>query len=242
MSRGLPLAGVWLGFPVLLTQGLRVRRTTLRLPDAEGPEGRVDGPGAPLRVLVVGDSVAAGVGVGHHRATIAGRVSTRLAESRGRAVTWRVVARTGATTGEVTAMLRDRTVPIEADVVVISIGVNDAKNLHTDGRFRTELGALVDHVLADLPQAEVLLLGLPPMDAFPALPRPLADLLGARARRIDAVGRGVAAGRPRLRRIELALEAGEGLFAEDGFHPSAVVHDRIAREVVALLAEEPLSR
>lgn len=235
MSRGLPLAGVWLGLPILLMQGLKVRRTTLRLPDADGLTGEVDGPGAPLRVLVVGDSVAAGVGVAHHRETLAGRVSTRLAQARGRAATWRVVARTGATAGEVLALLREVGEPREADVVVVSIGVNDAKNLHTDARFRTELGLLVDHLLDGLPEAEVVLLGLPPMHVFPALPRPLADLMGARARRIDTVGRAVAAARPRLRRVEMVIEDAEGLFAEDGFHPSSVVHDHLAEQVVAQL-------
>lgn len=48
--------------PVLLAQSRRLRRTIPRLPDAELPwTGELTGP-APLRLLVLGDSTAAGVG------------------------------------------------------------------------------------------------------------------------------------------------------------------------------------
>ena len=59
--------------------------------------------------------------------------------------------------------------------------------------------------------------------------------MGARARRLDAIGRAVAARRPRVRRIELTLTQGAGLFAADGFHPSALVHERLAVEIDQLL-------
>jgi len=232
--RGLPWAAVWLGLPVLLTQGLRVRRDTLRLPDADGLTGAA-GEGEPLNLVVLGDSVAAGVGVDHHRDTLAGQLARRLATSRSRAVTWQVVALTGATAGDVLGLARRHAALASADVVVVSVGVNDTKNLHPDRRWRAELAALLDHVLSVSPTAEVVLIGVPPMEAFPALPRPLATLMGARARRVDAIGRAVAAERPRVRRIELTLEQGEGLFAADGFHPSAVVHERLAEQVCGVL-------
>ena len=233
--RGLPLAAIWLGLPVLLTQGLRVRRETLRLPDADGLTGTM-GEGEPLNLVVLGDSVAAGVGVDHHRDTIAGHLARRLAASRTSAVAWQVVALTGATAGDVLGLARQSSTLTTADVVVVSVGVNDTKNLHPDRRWRAELAALLDHVLAVSPTADVVLIGVPPMEAFPALPRALATLMGARARRLDAIGRAVAAERPRLRRIELTLEQGEGLFAADGFHPSAVVHERLADQISLVLA------
>lgn len=232
--RGLPVAAIWLGLPVLLTQGLRVRRETLRLPDADGLTGAA-GEGEPLNLVVLGDSVAAGVGVEHHRDTLAGHLARRLAASRTRAVAWQVVALTGATAGDVLGLARQYAELASADVVVVSVGVNDTKNLHPDRRWRTELAALLDHVLSAAPAAEVVLVGVPPMEAFPALPRPLATLMGARARRVDAIGRAVAAERPRVRRIELTLEQGEGLFAADGFHPSAVVHERLAEQIATVL-------
>ncbi|KAB0649370.1 SGNH/GDSL hydrolase family protein, partial [Burkholderia diffusa] len=59
---GYPLATAALG-PLLLMQGRRVRRVTPRLAEAAGPRDGTAGDGPPLRVLVLGDSAAAGVGV-----------------------------------------------------------------------------------------------------------------------------------------------------------------------------------
>jgi hypothetical protein len=49
--------------PVLLLQGLRVRLVTPRLPEPPGPRAGSAGQGPALRLLIAGDSAAAGVGV-----------------------------------------------------------------------------------------------------------------------------------------------------------------------------------
>ena len=47
--------------PLLVVQGWYVKRITPRLPEAEGARQGVTGQGQRLRLLVVGDSAAAGV-------------------------------------------------------------------------------------------------------------------------------------------------------------------------------------
>lgn len=228
----------WLLAPVALPQGLRLRRTVLRLPAAAGEFGEVTGLGSddPLRLLVVGDSVAAGVGLEHHEESMAGHLARRLAERDGRPVTWTVIGVSGATAGTARALLADREEAALADVVLVSIGVNDTKNLHSRSRWRLELGELLDAVLAAAPHAEVLLFGIPPMEKLPALPRPLADFLGARSRDFDRIGREVAALRPRVRRVDGELEMRSDWFAADGIHPSAVLHERFADAALEVLA------
>jgi len=49
--------------PLLVCQGIYVRRVTPKLPEADGPRSGEAGSGALLRLLVLGDSAAAGVGV-----------------------------------------------------------------------------------------------------------------------------------------------------------------------------------
>ena len=61
MSHKETLAKVLLG-PVLLAQGIYTRRMTPRLPEAEGERQGEAGSGDVLRLLIVGDSAAAGVG------------------------------------------------------------------------------------------------------------------------------------------------------------------------------------
>ena len=78
--------------------------------------------------------------------------------------------------------------------------------------------------------------GLPPVDRLPALPRPLADLLGARGRRVDRIGGLVAADFAEVTRLEFTedeLDAVHQPFASDGFHPGPALHDIFAREISA---------
>ncbi len=72
--------------PVLARQGRRVRQRTPLLPEAAGERGGEAGAdldGQPLRLLVVGESTAAGVGVAHQDEGLAHRFATELAERRG---------------------------------------------------------------------------------------------------------------------------------------------------------------
>lgn len=66
-------------FPVLLYQGKRARRTTPRLPEAGGAPCGQYGEGAPARrVLVIGESTAAGVGVETHDQGLASQLAREI--------------------------------------------------------------------------------------------------------------------------------------------------------------------
>lgn len=170
----------WVGLPMVPFQGYRLIRTIPRFSDADGVTGRIGSGACRMRVVALGDSVAAGYAIGHHRSSIAGQLAVRLADRYGATVDWQACARTGATAGEAMDLVSCEAL-VDATVVFVSIGVNDLKNLHTATRFRRELAALLDAILAAAPRAQVCLLGIPPLEHFPALPRPLADVLGCEA-------------------------------------------------------------
>lgn len=231
-------------WPVLLVQGRRVRRTADRLPEADGADGRVGVGGEVLRVVVLGDSVAAGVGVGHHRHSLAGRLAERLHDRSGRAVEWTVLARSGADARGVAARARRHPRLRTADVVVVSVGVNDVKDLRSDDGFRQGLQDLFAGLAQEAPRARVFLLGMPPIERLPALPRPLSDLLGARGRRLDRVGAEVSRGFGQVTRLEFTGADVEALgepFAADGFHPGAELHDLLAAEIALQLTADDLT-
>ncbi|MGA9748565.1 MAG: SGNH/GDSL hydrolase family protein [Nocardioides sp.] len=212
----------------------KLARSIPRLAETVGRVGDVgDGP-AVLHVVGLGDSVAAGAGVERGEDTMAGRLAHRLAGA-GKPVSWAIHARGGLTAAGVSALLDRPDVTgdlAEADVVLVSVGVNDLLRLRRQARWRRDLGALLARVRSTS-SGEVVLLGMPPVAAFPSLPGPVRGVLGRLAERMDDVGREVA------RRCDvqhLALPADllltDGAFAADGFHPSSRSHDRLA-EVVA---------
>lgn len=245
LSNELSRAGVLAFLPVVVLQGRRVRRTVERLDPAQGTTGLVGSGGDLLRVVVVGDSVAAGVGVDHHRDSMAGQVAARLHERTGRPVAWEVLARSGADAAGVGILVHGSTTLGGADVVVVSVGVNDVKNLRSDAAWRSGLVDTLAGIVSAAPGARVFLLGLPPVDRLPSLPRPLADLLGARGRRLDRIGAEVAAGFASVTRLELSgddLAAIHRPFASDGFHPGAELHQVFAHAVSEQLTLNDLIR
>lgn len=221
----------WLGLPMVPLQGYRLIRTLPRFADADGLTGRVGSGARRMKVVALGDSVAAGYAIGHHRSSVAGQLAVRLAERHGATVDWQVCARTGATAGEALALVTDGLA--DADLVFVSIGVNDLKNRHGATRFRRELEVLLDATLAAAPRAQVCLLGIPPLDHFPAFPRPLADALGWRGRAFDAIALAAVEARERAFRIQTAEPLAPEMFAADGFHPSPALHAAFADAVMA---------
>ncbi|SDX17279.1 Lysophospholipase L1 [Amycolatopsis xylanica] len=215
--------------PVLLAQALHVRRVTPRLPGASGPvTGSVPG-GDPLRLLVLGESTVDGVGAATHEEALTGQLALALAERTGRGVRWQAVGRTGANARVVRTDLLPAAEP--ADLVVIALGVNDTIELHSAARYRRDLLRLVVAIRRGLGPVPVLLAGVPPMDRFPVLPRPLRAVLGARSAALDAAA-------VRLTRVPGVGHApmpseilADDLFAADGFHPGPAGYRKWAAQL-----------
>lgn len=165
--------------PLLVCQGIYVRRVTPKLPEADGPRSGEAGSGTPLQLLVLGDSAAAGVGVRTQEEALAGYMVSRL-KSKFRVV-WRVEAQTGATTRSTIARLKSMTQePFAA--VAISLGVNDVTCGRRATTWLAELDELAGLLRLKFGAQRILWSGLPPMHEFPALPQPLRWHLGARAK------------------------------------------------------------
>ncbi len=231
----------WLALPLAPAQGLWLKRTMRRYADADGRAGQVGSGSRRLTVVALGDSVAAGYSLAHHRDSVAGQLAERVAAAYDATVEWRVAAKSGTTAGEALALV-SASVLRGADLVFLSVGVNDLKNLHSAGRFRREFAALLDAVLAAAPGAQVCWLGIPPLDHFPAFPRPLADVLGWRGRRFDAIAAEAVGRRERAFRIQSDGPLGPEMFGPDGFHPSATLHAAFADAVMDALAEDGRGR
>ncbi len=204
-------------FPVLAAQALLARRSIPRLPGADGPtRGRVGGAD-PLRLAVLGESTAAGVGARTHEVGLTGQLAQQFADRTGRAVAWQVSSRIGINARDTRVDLAGTLDP--ADVVLVALGVNDVLGFHSARRWTRDLLRL----LVDLRRAHglVVLAGVPPMGAFPALPRPLRTVLGLRAAELDAASARIAQRVPGVAHEPMpAVLLNGDLFCEDRFHPS----------------------
>lgn len=225
--------------PLLVAQALATRRRAPVLPEAAGPrEGVVGDDGtAPIRVLVAGDSSAAGVGVAHQDQAAAGHFVRALHRATSRPVHWVLHAKTGLTTRRVHAMLV-AAAPRAADVAIVITGVNDVIDQVPTRRALGHRAALADWLLASGTARHVVFAPLPPMDRFPLLPEPLRRVMGGDARRHDAALARWAATRDDVSHASFVLDLDAAGMASDGFHPGEPVYrvcgDALAAHVAGL--------
>ena len=224
----------WLHFgalmPVAVPQALHTKRTALRLPEAAGPQhGIFDGEGEPWRLVVIGESTVAGVGVAQQAEGLAAGVAKAFAGQTGRPAHWRAHGRNGARIRDVRRDLLPDDLQ-QADMVLIGIGVNDTTGFSSQRHWREQLR----HLVADIrrqTQAPIGFLALPPMHHFTALPQPLRSVIGHRAGLMDHNLRRALAGLPGCRVLDYASDMHPRYLATDGYHPSAEGYAAIGEAV-----------
>lgn len=215
-------------YPVLLTQGPLVRMATPRLPEPQGPRTGVAGNGPGLRVLIVGDSSAAGVGVAHQSQALSGHLTRRLAP-RAR-LDWTLVATCGNTTPMALDQLQKADVgPI--DIAVTGLGVNDITSGTSLTTWLRQTQDLTDHLRHDLGAKHIYMAGLPPMWQFPRLRGPLRWALGHQAERFDRALRQSLAADPHASWITLDVGLSDRNMAADGYHPTEDIYAKWADAV-----------
>lgn len=224
--------------PVLMAQALWVRVRAMPLPEAAGPRGGRAGQGPLLRLLILGDSSGAGVGVRTQEQALSGQIVSRLAQDF--TVDWRLDATTGHTTADVLAQLDRIEGPF--DMVVTALGVNDVTMGRTRRRFMAERSALLAELTGRLGARCVVVNAVPPLEKFPALPHPLAWVLGRQAARLDDGLREVVAEVPQAHLIPMHFPDIPGLAAADGYHPSALLYQLWAERAVEVIRAQARAR
>lgn len=227
----------WFAFPAYVWQGVGVRLRTTRMLPAEGPVvHHVRGKGDPVRLLVLGDSSAASVGIGHTDGGLASRLAQMIARRTGRPVDWRAAGFNSATSGQI----RDHVLPNLAHDgwthIVLCVGTNDAKNFHTVARFKREFGGLLYALRAKWPQAHIVWSPVIEMTRVPALPPLLAKVLEMRACLINRMGERLCRERGAVAAARLPVEDPAAGFSDDGFHASEAGYESWARHLLPLVA------
>lgn len=209
---------LWLLSPLLWMQSRHVRRVTPHMPEPPGRRAGTTGSGSLVRLLVAGDSGAAGVGAETQDNALCGQLVRCL--SRHHTVQWCVMAANGLDSPGLLKLLQEAPCA-RFDVVVLSMGANDATGLCAPRQWalwQTRLAELID-----LRFAPSLLVhsAVPPMHSCLALPQPLRWFMGRWAKQMNQSLAGMLidqVGRTMHWHPETTTSAG---MAADGFHPSA---------------------
>jgi lysophospholipase L1-like esterase len=217
--------------PVLVAQALTTRARLPRLPEAAGPRQGEVGRGRLLRLLMLGDSSAAGVGVARQSQALAGFLPSALARQARLRVRWQLVARSGVTSAQCLDLLLEHA-PLEADVAVVVLGVNDVVDQVPSQRAVAAREALANRLRNAHGVGHVVFAPLPPVHHFPGLPQPLRWVAGRDARRHDDALAAWARTRGDVSHVPIDLPLNRELMAADGFHPGEPVY-RICGTAIA---------
>lgn len=227
--------------PLLVRQGKKVRKHTLRLPPPEGERTGSVGVGQPFNLLVLGDSAAEGVGTDAQDKALLGQLVRKLSETLStQQINYQLIANTGDTTADIIASLEQHITEerclTNLDVVVISAGVNDVTTFTKVSAWEKQIQQLIDLLQGELHAKRIIFTAVPPMEHFPALPSPLNTWLGLRAEMLNTALKRICHQAERIDFLKLDLAFDPDYMAADGFHPSAETYSEWASAVVSRIA------
>lgn len=192
--------------------------------------------GRTVELLLLGDSIAAGLGAQRASHTLGGQLAKRLARETGRSVRLTTVAAVGAETSTLGAQVATLPPAYRPDVSVVVIGGNDVTHRVKLSESRRHLAATV----ASLQErgGSVVVGTCPDLGALTAIPQPLRTLVGLWSRQMAAAQREVAL-RLGARTVSLADVVGpffvsrpDEMFSSDRFHPSDAGYRRTAKALL----------
>lgn len=224
--------------PVFYLQGFYVRRAIPKLPEAEGQRLGVSGKGKTQRLLILGDSAAAGVGVNHQQQALSGTLVNALEASF--ELHWKVLATSGDTSTHLIERLQQASAE-PFDLVVISVGVNDVNTLASSRRWLKNLTTLSQLLTNKFSARHIIFSSLPPMHRFPALPQPLRWWLGSRAKRFNNLLSQYACHHQACTFAEIPYTPAGDLIASDGFHPGPKAYAIWGRYIAELIVKHHAS-
>ncbi len=209
--------------PLLLHQALKVRKLN-PLPPAVS-EHLVLGNGQ-RKILILGESTAAGVGASEVKFTLAGHLSSHFGPS------FQVtnLGKNGLKVAQVQAHFQEplAAVPTPLEGIFLFLGANDCFRLTHPREFRLGLEHLITDLNSSFSPAWIYVADIPPVHHFPAFPPLLRSFLQSQRSFLRKEILSICAADGRLIFDPLEFSFHPEFFASDGIHPSDEGYSQIA--------------
>ncbi|MEJ1155933.1 SGNH/GDSL hydrolase family protein [Microbacterium marmarense] len=196
--------------------------------------------GTPIELLLLGDSIAAGLGAHRRKDTLGGRLAKALASQMQRPVRLTTAAVVGSESSQLGVQLDGLADGYVADVAVIIVGGNDITH-------RIPVTISAGHLAGALERLHIrgtrVVVGTcPDLGALRPVPQPLR-ILGSRLSRQLAAEQAAVARRAGAHAVSLRHTVGQffisepdEMFSLDRFHPSALGYRRTADALLPAVA------
>ncbi len=165
--------------PIMYFQGKRVKASVPVLPEAIGLNGVSNADqDESLRIITIGESTIAGVGVETHEEGFTGTLANEIAKKLNVKVPWQVYAKKGYTAKRVLANIIPEIKAKKADLIVIGLGANDAFTLNTPTKWARNVKELIQSLKSKFPNTPIVFINMPPIKEFPAFTKTLKFTMG----------------------------------------------------------------
>lgn len=242
--------------PVYLYQGMKLKKTALRLPEAEGERrGRLtlaskdnsSEDKATLNLMLLGDSSAAGVGVSSQQQALAGQLLEQLQllpqiQQKFSQLEWSLHATSGHTSFDALRRLYVLPKPATAvDIMIVMIGVNDTTANISTSKWEQQLREIIGLSKRKFGAKHIIFPCLPPMQNMPAIPSPLNKLMGYKTQIMNEKLIQVCDHYDEVLALQFDLDnsdlQNQNFFAEDGFHPNSAAYLLLAEKLAKTISE-----
>lgn len=176
-----------------------------------------------IRYVPLGDSLTAGVGATTYKQAYPYILAEHLQRKTGTQILLKPHAIPGATTGDAIALLLDKVVASNPDVVTVLLGVNDVHKAVSAETFKYNYEYILTRLTHET-HAKVYIINIPYIGASDLIVPPQSGYLDTRTREFNRILRELA-DTYRLPYIDvytpmLLPSQEEGYYAKDRFHPS----------------------
>jgi lysophospholipase L1-like esterase len=250
------LFGAYLAMPILpvmYLQGKRVKESVPKLPEALGASGTVEGQLPFFRLVTIGESTIAGVGVETHEEGFTGTLAKRLAAQLNTALEWKVYAKSGYTVKAMRHKLVPKVEEAHIDLIVIGAGANDAFQLSSPWKWKKDVNALITELRKKYGHTPIVFTNMPPIKSFPAFTPLMKFFLG---NLVDILGEVLAAEVRKHDNVffynrkitledwieRLDITAAPEDFFSDGVHPSKLTYQTWAKDLVTFMTDNQMLR
>jgi lysophospholipase L1-like esterase len=224
--------------PFLYLQGQYIRRKIGRIPDAGGElVGKFGSDEQRVKLLVLGESTAAGMGARTHETALAGQFSRFLGEKINKSVEWHVVGRSGITIKETIDELVPRIPDEKFDYILLALCGNEVLKLRSPISFRRDMTGLLRILREKNPNATFFITNAPAVRLSPVLPNPIKFILGHLSALHDANAREFTAEMTNVFYFHQPTEVPADFWA-DGIHPSEKGYTAWSKRMIEFFADK----
>ncbi|BDS14252.1 SGNH/GDSL hydrolase family protein [Aureispira anguillae] len=237
--------------PIIYFQARIIKARFPKLPEAEGIRGFVaNNINKRLRILTIGESSIAGVGVKTHEEGFTGTLAKELSSLLNATVEWKVYAKRGYTAKKVEETIVPQITEKEIDLVVVGLGANDTFQLNNPSRWKKDVQRLIQSLKDKFSDVPIVFINMPPIKELPAFTKLIKIILGnlgeILAEELDKLVHHDNKTYYYSNRITITdwmerfnVPSENAVFFSDGVHPSKLAYQVWARDVAGFIMTHP---